>query len=751
MKKLLIFNLIVIGMISANVAQIRIEEKINSSTVMKYQKSATEWDIVASGTITPKPNFSTGFVYHITDSSSTVYAIGGTSGKLYTINPVSQKNIDSVQITGLVAHKGAGLQAMDITSDGQYLYVANFTDTIFRINLETKSVDSLMILTKGTSARGIAYAPDADNGQGGFWVLGGSSSTLITSNLNLYSRSLTKLKTINLSSLNYKGIETCWVMDYDTISEGGPYLWLLNRYPQDMLKINVETGKISAPIHSVSDDKPEWGNNYAYAIYICPNLLVNGVQKNVLGVGFPANCHILYDLDSMQMDSIAVEITAVEMERFQKINTTTPVSILTKMEGENPITSCKMLYEIEGTIKSCSLSNIAINSYTKDVKLTSTEQLTIPSETGEYTLKVWLDSLNDIDGTTTDTIYFTIVAYDQIVPRVVLHEGFTASTCSPCKAGNANLSRIFNTLGSEDYVCIKYQMNWPNPGDPYFTTEAQTRRTYYGISSVPSLKVDGSGEEFGNDPRNYNINIFRAKAEVPAFVDMKATFTYNGEKSYKIDLEINPLYSYPKGHVLFVALVERETHNNRHPQAVSLTNKQLYTQGWDTVWHHVMKKMVSSTSGDAITLEKGTSVTKTYEYVFPGSYRLPTSASSPINIRTEHSVENFNNIYAVYWIQNTSTKEILQAGKVGAASSIKEKMKIGNIEIYPNPAKDMLTIQSEENIQEVNIYNVMGQKVKDLHVGTNHISVDIANLSKGMYIIQITTQNGKSVKKFIKE
>lgn len=72
MKKLLIFNLIVIGMISANVAQIRIEEKINSSTVMKYQKSATEWDIVASGTITPKPNFSTGFVYHITDSSSTV-------------------------------------------------------------------------------------------------------------------------------------------------------------------------------------------------------------------------------------------------------------------------------------------------------------------------------------------------------------------------------------------------------------------------------------------------------------------------------------------------------------------------------------------------------------------------------------------------------------------------------------------------------------------------------------------------------
>lgn len=69
--------------------------------------------------------------------------------------------------------------------------------------------------------------------------------------------------------------------------------------------------------------------------------------------------------------------------------------------------------------------------------------------------------------------------------------------------------------------------------------------------------------------------------------------------------------------------------------------------------------------------------------------------------------------------------------------------------IYPNPATDHISINSTENVQRVEIYNMQGQLVKAETGAVNNISVkDLAN---GMYTLKLTTDNGVSVHKIVKK
>lgn len=70
------------------------------------------------------------------------------------------------------------------------------------------------------------------------------------------------------------------------------------------------------------------------------------------------------------------------------------------------------------------------------------------------------------------------------------------------------------------------------------------------------------------------------------------------------------------------------------------------------------------------------------------------------------------------------------------------------ISIIPNPIDNIFTISLKDDILEkVIIYNELGQQVKEVKTK----EVDISNLSKGVYFVKITSQNGKSAtKKVIK-
>ncbi|TDX84395.1 T9SS type A sorting domain-containing protein [Epilithonimonas xixisoli] len=67
--------------------------------------------------------------------------------------------------------------------------------------------------------------------------------------------------------------------------------------------------------------------------------------------------------------------------------------------------------------------------------------------------------------------------------------------------------------------------------------------------------------------------------------------------------------------------------------------------------------------------------------------------------------------------------------------------------IYPNPVKNILTIQTEDKLQKVEIFSTTGQLLKTSFVK----ETNVANLPKGNYVAKITTDKGVQTEKIIKE
>lgn len=79
-----------------------------------------------------------------------------------------------------------------------------------------------------------------------------------------------------------------------------------------------------------------------------------------------------------------------------------------------------------------------------------------------------------------------------------------------------------------------------------------------------------------------------------------------------------------------------------------------------------------------------------------------------------------------------------------------------NMMVFPNPANSTIQISlqnTSESIASVTITDVLGKNIRTLKATTgNQMSVDVADLSQGVYFVEITTGNNlKQVKKLVKE
>ena len=75
---------------------------------------------------------------------------------------------------------------------------------------------------------------------------------------------------------------------------------------------------------------------------------------------------------------------------------------------------------------------------------------------------------------------------------------------------------------------------------------------------------------------------------------------------------------------------------------------------------------------------------------------------------------------------------------------------ISDIIVYPNPAQDILRVESEGfAILSVNVYNLLGDLVLDSSNFTND-QLNVSSLSKGTYFLKIQTELGIESRKFIK-
>lgn len=83
-----------------------------------------------------------------------------------------------------------------------------------------------------------------------------------------------------------------------------------------------------------------------------------------------------------------------------------------------------------------------------------------------------------------------------------------------------------------------------------------------------------------------------------------------------------------------------------------------------------------------------------------------------------------------------------------APVSVNEDPEMRELRIFPNPATHIVNIETTQNVQLVEVFNLQGQKVAE---DGNTKQVEVGRLADGIYVMRITTDRGVKVQKFIKQ
>jgi len=73
------------------------------------------------------------------------------------------------------------------------------------------------------------------------------------------------------------------------------------------------------------------------------------------------------------------------------------------------------------------------------------------------------------------------------------------------------------------------------------------------------------------------------------------------------------------------------------------------------------------------------------------------------------------------------------------------------ISMFPNPVKDVLSLNCKGTIESIALYNMLGQEVGKTAPGANTAQVNVSNLQKGVYIANIVVNGQLTSQRFIKE
>lgn len=108
----------------------------------------------------------------------------------------------------------------------------------------------------------------------------------------------------------------------------------------------------------------------------------------------------------------------------------------------------------------------------------------------------------------------------------------------------------------------------------------------------------------------------------------------------------------------------------------------------------------------------------------------------------------FNGSYCVKITNGAcvDTSECITISTVG----LKEKLRINNAIIYPNPTKSKLTVDCK-GLDKIEIVDVTGKTIKQYISKKDQMTIDLSNQAKGIYLFKIYTNKGISSQKVILE
>jgi len=135
---------------------------------------------------------------------------------------------------------------------------------------------------------------------------------------------------------------------------------------------------------------------------------------------------------------------------------------------------------------------------------------------------------------------------------------------------------------------------------------------------------------------------------------------------------------------------------------------------------------------------------KSYD-VFEGTTKLGNTTQTTYTV-TEVSAGKHNYcVVAVY--EDGASEKVCK--EVECEVGIKEKTNA--FLIVPNPATKDITIRANSSFSKVEVLSFLGQVVMKQQNTNDELTLDVSLLTNGVYFVRIATENGTSVKKFVKQ
>ena len=455
--------------------------------------------------------------------------------------------------------------------------------------------------------------------------------------------------------------------------------------------------------------------------------------------------------------------------------------------GNNDVTSVECSYQFDD-------NQVVTQTFNESIPSGTFKNLTfdVPANIipDDYNLTI---NINKVNGVVDDDISNNSMTKNVSVAcvpasRTPLFEHFSASSCGTCPVLSEAMDAFCNNNPGM-FTYVKYMMNWPSPGDPYYTQEGNTRKTYYGVNQIPWLFID-SYDCGVNAPSQA---LFNEHLNESATMEIGGSFYTEGSMIH-VNAEIMPFASLDDVRV-YVSVNEKVTHNNA-------------TTNGETAFHHVMMKMLPGGNGTTLSLKAGHLERLTFDYdmssthveemndlevavwiqrhstkrvynsrflfetenhpyrpenltvektgnTLQASWEAPSQVSPTgynIWLNEDLIAENFNGtnynfngadgdyycvqVQAVYPNNMVSVKAVATTNEHWTIDEVDGEM----LSVYPNPTDDVLYVVTSSETSQISLMTLHGKLIKTCVLNNNQIYV--GDLPNGVYLVEIKENNG---------
>ncbi len=304
-----------------------------------------------------------------------------------------------------------------------------------------------------------------------------------------------------------------------------------------------------------------------------------------------------------------------------------------------------------------------------------------------------------------------------VVPRYAFVEHVTNSRCSVCASRNPAMFTLLDQNAAQVHH-LAYHPSFPYSNCVFYqanTTENNARAAFYGINSTPRVILNGTLVPSATQLLPAATLNAQLNQTSPIYVQVTETAT-------TATVTVHTIGDKPSGtYELYVAFAEKTVNYN--------------APNGEDVHHDVFRDMLTNIDGDAI--------------------ELPNTSNSVFYTFNKPSNSNWNasELYALAWIQNTTTKEIVNSGtKFDPVVSGISDIAAERVTFSPNPTSGKVLANIANDVaQDVQVMALNGAVVAtQWSANGSRIELDIENLQAGIYFVSIRgekqTFTGKLVK-----